>query len=1337
MAKSEWDGHIIQYTDMQGVAAASIHFSGGTAMSRLEAEMAKYFDGSGAKIRYGGSTVGNEVKVVQITLKPGVKIKENDDGTITISVINAKEGTTAVVKLDRDGKVVEGKTTKVEYTADGGAFQRITDQDGNVRDVTLVHGGEGKSKPQVFIDHDTGQLTAVSVTSKEEHTKTVATFREDGGLINRIDYDYDILEDGRVVEYSVDMNGKQSTREVISLIEAGQVSSIEMLSGGWVFASSTMPNGNQVYVDLSKSSARADVGWSLFEIGSDGSVIRRYVKADGTVLSEFVLIEAAEGSDRPTMEVCPTGSVIFKVTRADGTQINVALDSWGLEFSGGTRTYELGRNGSAVLKYYDNQTDTTVSRTLIEAKEGAGIPVLERDQYTGEFRIRAFQADGSEIVVQMDEAGWAETDKYRLSLEQVGGELHQFYESLMYNDELSFGRMRIRTDNWHHFIGTNPDEVDTSRPDVIHGQGGVRDAWDRVLDWSLNGVPVLGEKIQTIGDADWEGWKENGGTVDRQSVDFTGTGDHKGVHKALRLKAGGAGHDVMQGTDGLDVFYGGAGRDTLSGGGDSDLLSGEDDNDVLDGGDGKDALHGGHGDDTIYGGAGDDLLDDGLAGTKDGVNVTGNDYMDGGDGNDRIEGRLGNDTLIGGEGSDSLLGGDGDDRLDGGEGKDFLSGGRGADTLLGGAGDDRLFGNDGNDVLDGGEGNDVLDGWSGDDVANGGNGNDIILGSLGADTLNGGAGIDTVDYSKSSSWIHVDLASGFSAGGSGSAAQDDRLIGVENVVGSAHNDTIIVGNTSGQYFDFGDYLARNGDVAAHIAANGLDRSWAYHHWLTWGRFEGRAGGWSGGSQSGADWGSAFDVAGYLAANADVAAYKKAHNLSDAWVWEHWLTIGAPQGRAGAFKVSGSVIDAGAGHDTVQGGVYSDYLIGGAGNDALVGHQGHDILVGGEGDDTLRGGDGDDHVYGGAGNDVIDDMISTGYVYGHDKFDGGDGNDKLFGRFGDDTLYGGTGDDYLDGGEDNDHLDGGDGHDALIGYTGNDVIYGRFGNDWLSGGAGNDHLDAGEDNDYVEGGEGHDYIIGWTGNDTLIGGDGQDTLLGGDGDDWLYGQWGDDVVYGQGGNDVLIGDYGNDTLDGGEGHDELHGQWGDDRLSGGLGNDYLTGGSGFDTIYGGANEDQLHGEDGNDLLQGEDGYDVLFGGSGNDWMSGGAHNDTLYGGWNEDTVFGGDGHDMLFGEDGYDVLNGGAGNDTLWGGAHSDQFVFDAGGGSDVVKDFGRGDVIRLTSVSKSDWWLNYNSPKTLTNWGTLIGTEITIGDRKILIEGIKAEQLKGGAVSGGAWEWYV
>ncbi|SCX88302.1 calcium-binding protein, partial [Microvirga guangxiensis] len=417
-----------------------------------------------------------------------------------------------------------------------------------------------------------------------------------------------------------------------------------------------------------------------------------------------------------------------------------------------------------------------------------------------------------------------------------------------------------------------------------------------------------------------------------------------------------------------------------------------------------DIVYSGFGNDTVYGGLGSDDL----------FGEAGNDVLDGGEGNDQLNGGAGDDTLDGGSGADILEGGDGNDQLDGGEGNDLLGGGLGDDVIQGGSGDDRLYGNEGSDTLQGGAGNDYLSGGAG------------------SDSLDGGEGIDTVDYSISDAGIVVDLSVGTGTGG---YAQGDRLRGIENVIGSAHNDVILVGTHDGAHFDVADYLARHADVKAHIEGNGLDRSWAYHHWLAWGRFEGRQGGWAGGAQLGADWGTSFDLAGYLMANDDVRQHKLQYNLSDAWVYEHWLTNGRNEGRAGALKVSGSIIDAGAGNDEVHGGVYSDYLIGGTGDDALVGHAGHDVLLGGEGHDTLYGGDGNDQIFGGAGDDVLE---------------GGEGQDSLDGGAGLDRLSGGAGHDTLHGGDGQDQLYGEDGNDALRGDAGNDSLYGGAGSDELIG-----------------------------------------------------------------------------------------------------------------------------------------------------------------------------------------------------------------------------------------------------------------------------------------------
>jgi Ca2+-binding RTX toxin-like protein len=73
-----------------------------------------------------------------------------------------------------------------------------------------------------------------------------------------------------------------------------------------------------------------------------------------------------------------------------------------------------------------------------------------------------------------------------------------------------------------------------------------------------------------------------------------------------------------------------------------------------------------------------------------------------------------------------------------------------------------------------------------DDTLNGGDGNDALTGGLGNDVLNGGNGIDTAVYIDAPSSVTVNLAAGTATGGDG----NDTLNSIENVIGSAHNDTL-------------------------------------------------------------------------------------------------------------------------------------------------------------------------------------------------------------------------------------------------------------------------------------------------------------------------------------------------------------------------------------------------------------------------------------------------------------------------------------------------------------------------------------------------------------------
>ena len=101
-----------------------------------------------------------------------------------------------------------------------------------------------------------------------------------------------------------------------------------------------------------------------------------------------------------------------------------------------------------------------------------------------------------------------------------------------------------------------------------------------------------------------------------------------------------------------------------------------------------------------------------------------------------------------------------------------------ADTLTGTAADECIYGLGGDDTLSGGAGDDRLDGGAG------------------ADALDGGADSDTADYSESDAAVTVDLSS--SAAQSGGYAQGDTLTSIENIIGSAHDDTL-TGRRLGQH----------------------------------------------------------------------------------------------------------------------------------------------------------------------------------------------------------------------------------------------------------------------------------------------------------------------------------------------------------------------------------------------------------------------------------------------------------------------------------------------------------------------------------------------------------
>ena len=90
-------------------------------------------------------------------------------------------------------------------------------------------------------------------------------------------------------------------------------------------------------------------------------------------------------------------------------------------------------------------------------------------------------------------------------------------------------------------------------------------------------------------------------------------------------------------------------------------------------------------------------------------------------------------------------------------------------------------------VLTGSNQDDTITGSAAADDLRGQGGNDVIYGSGGGDAIDGGDGTDTVDYSASSAAVTVNLSLGTGFGGD---AEGDKLVSIENLVGSKFDDKL-------------------------------------------------------------------------------------------------------------------------------------------------------------------------------------------------------------------------------------------------------------------------------------------------------------------------------------------------------------------------------------------------------------------------------------------------------------------------------------------------------------------------------------------------------------------
>ena len=269
-----------------------------------------------------------------------------------------------------------------------------------------------------------------------------------------------------------------------------------------------------------------------------------------------------------------------------------------------------------------------------------------------------------------------------------------------------------------------------------------------------------------------------------------------------------------------------------------------------------------------------------------------------------------------------ILGTRGDDTFDesGSPEAYYINAGMGDDTVIGGRVSDFLVGGAGNDFLDGRESDDSLLGGGGNDILVGGAGDDRALFNIsadGSDRTDLGVGDDAVVITAPAggqvrlTFTSADVGNGSSLDGNNVANEDGGLAVRVQLEGAADTLVGLVSRTD----DEGITFTTVGDA----------------------KFDVRD------LPSGTQRGNGFDVVELGTSGNDTI-----NEVGESEVY---------------------YINAGAGDDTITGGLAADFLVGGAGNDLINGREGNDSLLGGGGNDRF--------VFNGApGNDTILDFATN-------------------------------------------------------------------------------------------------------------------------------------------------------------------------------------------------------------------------------------------------------------------------------------------------------------------------------------------------------------------------
>ncbi len=493
-----------------------------------------------------------------------------------------------------------------------------------------------------------------------------------------------------------------------------------------------------------------------------------------------------------------------------------------------------------------------------------------------------------------------------------------------------------------------------------------------------------------------------------------------------------------------------------------------------------------------------------------------------------------------------------------------------------------------------------------------------ITGNAGNNVVDGGTGTDTLSYETAGDGVTVDLSIAVAQDTGGAGV--DRLVSIENLVGSAFDDAL-VGSAAPNLLEGGagadllvggggsdTYVVDNpGDEIVEDAAPGTDFVRSRIGWTLADNLENLT----------------------LTGSANINGTGNALNNS--------IT-----GNRGANRLDGGAGIDTAGYGTAVSGVNVGLDLAGwqntlgGGVDRLLNFEN---LGGSPFNDTLHGNAGDNLLIGGSGLDTVSYARAAGPVsvnlsLASPQATGGAGTDTIAGF---ETLVGSAfGDTLTASSTIASRVDGGAGDDTLA--TG---AIDNVGNDTLAGGSGADRylVDTSGAVIVEAAGAGADLVVASV-NHTLAANVEDLDLVGN-----AFSGTGNTLA------NVIRAGAGNQSL------------------SGGAGNDTLVGGAGIDTLTGGAGNDSYEVEGADVVVEAADGgtSDLVLATASFVlpaevealWLSGSADIDGT----------GNAGANFLLGNAGANRLDGGAGSDTLAGGDGADTFRTASLAGADTLSDF--------------------------------------------------------------------